>query len=427
MNKIALWSSSFFSCVIVVFMMFQFWNEKYKKKYPAKHLYKILAALYVAAAMSANTLMIPLFNLSVNVIMIAGISFCFYEGKNTGRFMRVFESAAFFTVLSITEAVGVYLIDLLMDVMGVMPEDPQILRSIEYTFSKAVMLFLYYVLFVRLWRRRLVRTASQYFLYIAMFFYSMVNILATASISDEEHPDLLMIVMGSIVFSNMFLLYFMKYLDERNFYKLQNDMMRQQEKLRLENYEIQRDTYTKALSVLHDVKKHISVIETLYRENREEALDYTKQINEMLKPLMPMRYVDHPILNCLLTDKSRTADQHHIQFEIDVSTGDVNFMESIDVTTLFGNLLDNALEAAGKCRGEKYVGLCMKRWNDMLFVRAENSIDEPVPIRSGMIAAPKKGIGILNMEKCVDSYGGTIDYKSTEDRIVCEIRLNIEE
>lgn len=271
----------------------------------------------------------------------------------------------------------------------------------------------------------MVRTTFQYFIYLAMFFYSTVNVLATASISGEEHPRLLMVVMGSIVLSNMFLLYFMKYLDERNFYKLQNDMMHQQEKLRFENYEIQKETYTRALSVLHDVKKHINVIETLYRENRREALDYTRQINEMLKPLMPMRYVNNPILNCLLIDKIRAAEQCGISFEIDVSTADVNFMESIDITTLFGNLLDNAVEAAGNCGGEKYIRLFLSRCNDMLLVRVENSVDEPVPIRNGMIAVSKKGIGILNIEKCVDTYCGTIDYRDKGNKLICEIWLNM--
>ncbi len=425
MYKIALWFSSFVSCVTVVFMMFQFWGEKYERKYMGKHLYKILASIYVVIAMTANTMMNPFLNLFSNMVMIVIVSAWFYEGKNVSRLMRIFESGAFFTVLGVTEAVGVYFIDFIMDTLGIMPADPQLLRSIEYTFSKAVMLFLYYVLFVRLWRRRMVRTTFQYFIYLAMFFYSTVNVLATASISGEEHPRLLMVVMGSIVLSNMFLLYFMKYLDERNFYKLQNDMMHQQEKLRFENYEIQKETYTRALSVLHDVKKHINVIETLYRENRREALDYTRQINEMLKPLMPMRYVNNPILNCLLIDKIRAAEQCGISFEIDVSTADVNFMESIDITTLFGNLLDNAVEAAGNCGGEKYIRLFLSRCNDMLLVRVENSVDEPVPIRNGMIAVSKKGIGILNIEKCVDTYCGTIDYRDKGNKLICEIWLNM--
>lgn len=419
--------SSLVSCVVVVFMMFQFWNEKYEKRYRNRYLYKVLAFVYVISVMFVNTLMNPFLNLSANMVMIGIVSIFFYEEKDTRRLIRIFESAAFFTILSVTEAVGVYFIDFLMKILGITPEIPELLQSIEYTFSKIVMLFLYYVFFVKLWRKRLLRSRSQYFLYMAMFLYGVVNVLATAAVSGEEHPAVLMIVMGSIVFSNMFLLYFMKYLDERNFYKLQIDMMQQQERLRYENYEIQKDTYIKSLSVLHDVKKHIAMIEALYQEDREKALHYTRQINDMLKPLAPMKFVNNPVLNCLLVDKTRLADQLGIQFVMDVSTADIDFMEPIDITTLFGNLLDNAVTACRKCENEKYIGLFMQRHGDMLFICIENSICEPVPVRDGRIAESKSGIGTLNIRKCVDAYHGTVHYKNNKEaaRFICEILLNM--
>lgn len=425
MYKTALYLSSFISCVIIVFLMFQFWDEKYERKYQRKYLYKIPAMVYVVVVMSVNILMNPLYNLLANMVMIGGVSYGLYEGEKFGRY-RIYESAALFTILSLTEAAGVYLIDFLMENLQIMPANQELLRSIEYIFSKLVMLFLYYVLFVRLWRRRVVRTTSQYFLYIAMFFFGMINILAMAFLAAEERPALLMMVVCSIILLNMFLLLFMKYLDERNFYKLQNEMMRQQEELRLRNYEVQNNVYRKALSILHDVKKHISMIEALYGGNREEAPDYTRQINDMLKPLMPIKYVNNPILNWLLTDKLQVADRYGILFEMDVSLGDVDFMKSIDITTLFGNLLDNAVEAAGKCSAEKYIGILLKRHNQMLYIRIENSIESAVPIRNGMISERKKGIGILNIERCVDAYGGEIIYKNSSNRLVCEICLTIE-
>ena len=120
------------------------------------------------------------------------------------------------------------------------------------------------------------------------------------------------------------------------------------------------------------------------------------------------------------------ADRYGILFEMDVSLGDVDFMKSIDITTLFGNLLDNAVEAAGKCSAEKYIGILLKRHNQMLYIRIENSIESAVPIRNGMISERKKGIGILNIERCVDAYGGEIIYKNSSNRLVCEICLTIE-
>lgn len=382
MDKAVLMFSSVISCTIVTSIMFQFWIDRYTKRYRGRYLYNFLVFANIILVMLVNMLMNPFLNLFANMIMIVAISYFFYEENNSRRFVRIFESAALFAMLSLSEAVGVYLIDLLMYVLGITPEKLEMLKGIENTFSKIMLLFLYYAVFIRLWKKRLVRSIFQSILYIVMFFYSVVNVLVTAVISEEEHPAVLLIVMGSIVFSNMFLLYFRKYLDERNFYKQRSEMMEQQEKLQFENYEVQKNNYMKAVSVLHDVRKHINVIEGLYRNNQdEEALNYTKQINDMLKPLAPVEFVDNPVLNYLLSDKIRIAEQQEILFEIDVLAAEVNFMEPIDITTLFGNLLDNAMAACKQCEGERYISFCLQRHNDLLYARVENSVLVAVPIK----------------------------------------------
>ncbi|MBD5552675.1 MAG: hypothetical protein HDQ96_16165 [Lachnospiraceae bacterium] len=102
MCKTELLFSLFVSCIVIVFIMFQFWNEKYEKKYQNKYLNKLLASVYV---------------------------------------------------ISVTETIGVYLIDFLMKILDITPDKRELLNSIEYAFSKIVMLFLYYVLFAKLWKK----------------------------------------------------------------------------------------------------------------------------------------------------------------------------------------------------------------------------------------------------------------------------------
>ncbi len=426
MDKAVLLFSSVISCTIVACIMFQFWNDRYTRKYQSKYLYIFLLFANIVLVMLVNMWMNPFLNLLANMVMIVIISNFFYEENNVGRFIRIFESAALFAMLSLSEAVGVYLIDLLLYILGITPKNAEILQGIENTFSKFTLLFLYYSVLIRLWKKRLTRSVSQSILYVIMFFYGVVNVLVTAVIAEEEHPAVLLIVMGSIVFSNMFLLYFMKYLDERNFYKLRSEMMEQQEKLQFENFEVQKNNYMKAVSILHDVRKHINIIEGLYREHQdEEALNYTKQINDMLKPLAPVEFVDNPVLNCLLSDKIRIAEQQHILFEADVSTAEVNFMEPIDITTLFGNLLDNAMIACKQCSGERYVSFCLQRRNDLLYARIENSILRAVSIQDGNIAEKKRGIGLLNVGRCIDKYHGSISYKNRDGRLICEVLLNM--
>ena len=46
----------------------------------------------------------------------------------------------------------------------------------------------------------------------------------------------------------------------------------------------------------------------------------------------------------LLTDKAMQMEEKSISFAIDINHVDLDFIEAIDVTTIFGNLLDNAIE-----------------------------------------------------------------------------------
>ncbi len=143
--------------------------------------------------------------------------------------------------------------------------------------------------------------------------------------------------------------------------------------------------------------KHIKMVERLYHEDsKNEAINYTKQINDMLRPLVPLQYTNNLILNCLLFDKSRLAETLGINLEIETSTADFNIMESIDITTLFGDLLDNAIVACKKCQKEKYIGFFAKAYKDMISIRVENTIFEPIIIKGGKIVNAGDGIGLLN-------------------------------
>lgn len=227
---------SFFSCIIIVSIMFQFWNERYIKTFDNKYLYLFLQIVNVFSVMLANMLMNTAVNLAINILWVGAVSIFFYRENDTKHFMRIVESEALLAANGVAEALGVYFIDVLMQVLKITPESAEILQSVETAFSKIMLLFLYYVVFSRIWKRNTLRTATQYILYLVMFIYGIVNILITAAISSKEHPLVLLLIIGFDIFANMYLLYFMKCLDERNYFKLQVEMMKQQEKMVLPRY-----------------------------------------------------------------------------------------------------------------------------------------------------------------------------------------------
>ena len=74
--------------------------------------------------------------------------------------------------------------------------------------------------------------------------------------------------------------------------------------MQYEYYLAQTEKYSQTVRILHDVDKHIRAIENLYGTEREHtAGEYAEAIRSTLAPLIPISYIENPILNILLTDK----------------------------------------------------------------------------------------------------------------------------
>lgn len=428
MDSLILFFCSFVSCAIIFYILFQFLNDRFVAIYNSKRVYIAVYSVSICIVMLVNMCMNAVLNTASSIILFGVISYFFYYEETTKKILRVFEAEVLLVVFIISEGFGVFLIDTILNNYNLMPSSIIVQKSIETMFSKLVLIFFYYIVVSRIWKKSLMGTKKHYGLYLIMFVYSMINFFIVAVIALNTKPIILTIIMGCTIFANMYFLHFIKYSDERNYYKLQLEMMQQQEKLQYENYEMQIEKYNQAVSILHDVDKHMKMIEELYQTDiREEAINYSKQIKEMLKPLLPYKYINNPILDCLLSDKKRMAVKYNIDFKIDISDVDVNFIKPIDITTLFGNLIDNAMAECKEIDVSRYIGITIKEHNDMISIRVENSIVNAVPIKDGMIDTTKwenPCIGLLNIQKCVNTYMGSIIYKCSDKLLICDIVLN---
>lgn len=366
MNKAILLFCPVVSCVIIMGIMYLFWDKRYTKSYSGQFLYIVIFFINIITVSLVNRLINPVAGLVLNVLWVGVVSCFFYRKNSSERSLWILESEILFVVIKLSEILVIYLIWHIFQMMGIVPE---ITKNYYYFKGNWTVLFSFLIV--------------------------------------------------------VHLLHFIKCLDERADYKMQIAMMEQQEKLQYENYKLQQEKYAKSISALHDIKKHISIIEELYQDDqRNEAVLYTEQFNDMLHSLAPIHFVNNPIMNCLLSDKIRMAEKMGIVFKIEIATVDIDFMQPMDITTLFGNLFDNAINSCKKCKGEKYIGFYMQNYNEMLSIRVENSVSEPVPIKNGRIMNTQSGIGLLNIYRCINNYNGSIIYKSRDKALICDILLN---
>ena len=201
----------------------------------------------------------------------------------------------------------------------------------------------------------------------------------------------------------------------------------EQAKVQYEYYLTQAKKYDQTIQILHDVNKHIKAIEGLYGAEQEKtAGEYATKIRELLKPLIPVQYTENPILNILLTDKESVMREKGISVTIKIDNVNLNFIEPIDITTIFGNLLDNAIEATEKLKGEKYICIKIGSYHKMIVVSIENNCNE-VKWRNGFPVSNKGkngGIGLLNVQSSIKKYDGDLTLKNDGNKFAAELFLN---
>lgn len=429
MDKFLLIMCNFLSCFAVTAIMFQFMNGRYKRSIQKKYVYGLIRIFIIVCVVCINLLNIPLFNL-IAWFIVFGVSgyFLYYEDMDK-PLRRILECETLMFCMVVCESLGVIFLHWILQVANIKKVDAVMLRCLEVTFSALIIIFFYYMVISRLMKKSNIPYArTQYVFYSIILGYSFINMLVIIEIFAQGQINYLCTInMGCIVLADIYLLYFVKMADEKSYYENQVKVLEQQANIQYEYYLAQTKKYDKTVQILHDVKKHIKAIEDLYTTGQEQtAGEYINEIGDLLKPLIPIQYTGNPILNILLTDKEMLMKDKGISLDIKIDNVSLDFIEPIDVTTIFGNLLDNAIEAAEKVEGDRYIYIKIGSRHQMIVIRIENSCNI-VRWKNDMPISQKGkngGIGLLNVKSSIEKYDGSLKLKQENQRFIAELFLN---
>lgn len=428
MEKAVLYLCTVISCFIVVSIIWGFMNGRYNRTYKNKYLYIAIEAGMIAAIAVVNILGNAFFNLFVWVVGIAASAYFLYYENFDKPVKRILECEVLLLCIGICESLGVVCGDWLLKLFHIQIETAVLLECFEIIFSKVIVIFLYYVVIGKLMRTRNTPFSKmQYFINVVVLLYTLVNIFVIAYNMDHRPGDYLLAVnLGCIVIGDLYLLYFVRVINERNYFEYEIKSLEKQAEIQYEYYARQEQKYNKTVQILHDVNKHIKSVEQLYaNEEIKQAEEYTEQIRDMLAPLLPKKFTGNPILDILLTDKTVIMNEKSIDYEIKVDNVNLKFIEAIDVTTIFGNLLDNAIEACGAVE-QKRIYIKINAFHEMIVIRIENSC-MPVKWKNGMPVSEKgenRGIGLMNVKRAIEKYDGDIKLENQNGMFIADIFLN---
>lgn len=198
--------------------------------------------------------------------------------------------------------------------------------------------------------------------------------------------------------------------------------------MELQAYQYQQ-TYYKELEqnqqtvrrLRHDMKNHLNVISTFLRDRRmEQAQSYLKELNQEFATSTKI-YCKNSIINAVLNAKEQLAKDSDISYQFQIDLEDVPAIEDIDLCSLLGNTLDNAIEA---CRvipkiTDRKMTVKARYQHHFFSYQIENTKTNEIHMKNGVIQTSKPdaeghGIGLQNTKNIVEKYHGDMNISYNE-------------
>lgn len=116
---------------------------------------------------------------------------------------------------------------------------------------------------------------------------------------------------------------------------------------------------------------------------------------------------------------------------MDVEDIDLDFMEDLDITSIFANLWDNAIEACDRLEPERRkILFMMNKVNGFIIINMENAYDkdEYAEMCRNSLTTTKEnhmGVGLAAIKKTVEKYNGLFNVIPNDKKFVVEITMPI--
>ncbi|MCH5161986.1 MAG: sensor histidine kinase [Clostridiales bacterium] len=136
------------------------------------------------------------------------------------------------------------------------------------------------------------------------------------------------------------------------------------------------------------------------------------------------------VLDVIISDFSLRCQKSKVLLTCMADGEKINIMDEMDVYSLFGNMLENALEYEQTVLPEenRFISLTVKETNGFLVIHCENYFEGTVEIKDGIASTSKPdksyhGFGMKSMKKISEKYHGSFEAQIADDMFQLHVLL----
>ncbi len=192
----------------------------------------------------------------------------------------------------------------------------------------------------------------------------------------------------------------------------------------LQNQYIQYRQSRESIEVInhkyHDLKHQIAVLRA--EQDDAKRIAYLDGMEEEIRDYEAQNKTGNSVLDTVLTGKSLYCARHGVELTCVADGARLEFMDVMDICTIFGNILDNAIECELRIedKGKRLIHLAVYARKDFLVIRCENYCPEEIEFQDGLPVSTKRdavyhGYGIKSIRHAAGKYGGAMTVHSRDE------------
>lgn len=216
------------------------------------------------------------------------------------------------------------------------------------------------------------------------------------------------ISMGFVVL-NIYLIILFEAISRANELKVVNSLLEQRMIMEEDHYEelkSQNESYRK---IMHDIRKHVGLI----RQTPNIDKEYCQQLVELIEHHGFRFACTNAILSVIINDRIMFCENNNIELKYQIEDIDLGFMRKIDITTIFLNLINNAVEACMELEHkDRILEITIKEIQKHIVVVIKNSYNKTEQSFCQVGKSQKKGhmgLGLVNVRTALERYGAALE------------------
>ena len=175
-------------------------------------------------------------------------------------------------------------------------------------------------------------------------------------------------------------------------------------------YKISKETIDMINIKCHDFRHQIRE----FGDNQKIDVEAIANLNKLIRIYDSTYHTENEALNVILNEKTLLCNNKNIRFTCIVDGNALNFIENEDIYSLFGNLIDNSIEAVSELDdNEKIISLKIRQVGNIVSISIKNGYKGTIKMENNLPISKKSdnihhGFGMKSIKMVCEKYNATL-------------------